>query len=78
MCQACEAAERSPNTGLYNAHCDGCKARAIARGTELWEASLAGKITPRYRDALERVFGERWRQGHDMVKRWVDQQKGQV
>lgn len=78
MCQACEAAERSPTSGEYRAHCDGCKARAIANGTELWEASRDGRITPRYRAALERVFGERWKQGHEMVKRWASRPQGRA
>lgn len=71
-CRHCEAAERNPHSGLYSSHCDGCKARAIANGTELWEASRDGQITPRYRAALEKVFGERWKQGHERVKHWLN------
>jgi hypothetical protein len=76
MCRQCEIAERKPNSWLYSASCDGCKARAIANGTELWEASREGHITPRYRAALERVFGERWKQGHEQVKRWASRREG--
>lgn len=78
MCHQCEIAERNPSSGLYAHDCDGCKARAIANGTELWEASRDGVITPRYREALERVFGDRWKQGHEQVKRWASRQQGKA
>ncbi len=71
-CDACATARSNPNTGRYNANCEGCKARAIARGTDLWEASRAGRITPAYRAALERVFCDRWKEGHELVKSWID------
>lgn len=33
--------------------------------------ALADEFTPAYRTTLERLFGERWRQGHSKVKDWT-------
>lgn len=75
-CRQCEIAQRNPLSGLYSASCDSCKARTIANGTDLYDAKRAGEMTPRYRDALEKVFGDRWQKGHEMVKKWASNQKG--
>ena len=81
MCEACEAAERSPTCGLYDARCDGCKARAIARGTDLFDARKLGDMTSTYRNALAKVFGDSQAQitkGHEMVKRWARRPQGRA
>ncbi len=74
-CTPCDIAEKDRKSGLYSASCDRCKARAISNGLELWEAQRCGKITPGYRDALKKVFGERWKDGHQLVKDWLSPTK---
>lgn len=76
MCDACDLAEQNPQTGRYNADCDECHARAIACGMEAFEASKCGRVTPRLKSALRRIWGENWESvGLVMVKRWASRQK---
>lgn len=76
VCEACQAAEKNPQTGRYSAHCDGCKARAVAHGRKAFDASAAGKMTPEYKQVLQRVFGDDWEAGHLRVKAWQKRIKG--
>ena len=69
-CTACEAAERNPHCGHFNAHCDDCTVRAVALSPQHLEAKKAGQITPTYRAMLEKVFGADWQAGHARVKAW--------
>lgn len=72
-CPACELAKQGQLTGKFHADCDGCKVRAVASGRELFQAQMAGHITPEYRALLIKFFGEeRWLAFHDRVKRWID------
>jgi len=80
-CDACAKASINPTSGRYAAHCDGCRARALANGRELFDSMSKGKQTPEYKEALGRVFGEGNEEaGHVRVKQWVrrirDHQKG--
>lgn len=70
-CESCLKAEQNPRTGYFSNGCDECNARAIANGMELFEASRAGKITGRYKQALQAVFGSDWEAGHQRVKMWA-------
>ena len=75
-CPSCQAAEKNPLSGLYQANCDSCKARAIANGMEVYESSKCGKVTPRLKTALQSVWGESWESvGLKMVKSWANRQK---
>lgn len=75
-CPSCQEAEKNPLSGLYQANCTSCKARAIANGIEAYEASKCGRVTPELRYALRKVWGENWESiGVVMVKRWADRQK---
>lgn len=74
-CEACQIAEQNPRTGRLNNNCDECNARALANVMELFEASRAGKITGRYKQALIAVFGDRWESGHLRVKHWAERIK---
>lgn len=71
-CPACTEAMRSPHSGMFQADCQDCTARALAHSPICFEAAQAGAITPAYRDALQFAFGEDWIAGHARVKRWVD------
>lgn len=74
-CDACTLAEAGELTGMYQHDCDGCKARSIAQGIDLFNAKKAGHMTPVYQDALKRVFGDQWEQGHELVKGWAKKLK---
>jgi hypothetical protein len=71
-CEACTEALRKPHSGMYFANCLDCTARMLAHSPQYWEASRAEAITASYGTALKAAFGERWKEGHSMVKRWAD------
>lgn len=71
-CPACQRANTKPNTGMIQAGCPGCTARDLARGPLYFESAQAGAITPTYRKALERAYGENWKEGHAQVKDWAE------
>lgn len=50
-CPECKAAEVGPHH-LFRSGCDGCKARAVARGPNFHASLRAGRLTQRYRDEL--------------------------
>lgn len=55
----------------YTNGCPECSARALAGSPEYFDASQANAITPRYRAALQRVFGGDWKAGHGRVQDWA-------
>jgi hypothetical protein len=57
---------------MYHANCLDCTARALARSPAYFDAAKAEAITASYGTALKAAFGERWKEGHQMVKRWED------
>jgi hypothetical protein len=70
-CTLCERAKANPRRDGGTPGCDGCKGRALAAlGGHAAEA-LADEFTPAYRNTLERLFGDRWKQGHAKVKDWT-------
>lgn len=79
-CEACENAENNPLTGRYRAGCQGCQARALANGHELFISRTMRVKSPEYAAALTRVFGEgNEHQGHERVREWfrkIQQAKG--
>lgn len=75
-CPACAMAESNPLTGMYRACCSQCKARALASGPELHAAVQAGDMTPEYKQALQRLFGDDWEAAHLRVKAWKKRLKG--
>jgi hypothetical protein len=75
QCQACAEAERNPNTGMYHADCRECSARALSASPQHFAASQAGALLPAYRDALQAVFGDGWKAGHERVKAWSQRRK---
>lgn len=75
-CPHCAAAEANPRIGLYAKGCESCQARALAHSHDLWESSRAGKLTDRYLDVLVSIWGDRWRDGHAMVKEWHKKMNG--
>jgi hypothetical protein len=53
-CEACkQAAERV--SAMFRDGCPGCMARSAARSPQFFEARQAGKLTPDYREMLQRL-----------------------
>jgi len=71
-CRACTDALADPRRDDYAARCDGCLARALAAIGGHIESVEAGAVTPQYRRALEKLFGDRWRAGDAEVRVWGD------
>lgn len=74
-CPGCRLAETEPCTVIAYAHCLGCDARAMASGRLYEQSASTGTITKEYRRALGQVFGDRWKDGHEMVKKWAGRMK---
>lgn len=62
-CAACTNAEAYPNADEFAAGCRSCDARALA--------VTRADLLEDYRGALDKVFGPAWRDGHQLVKRWL-------
>lgn len=69
-CEICAIAELKPDTGLVHAGCMSCEARGLARSPSFYEAAKAEAMTAQYRGALWALFGEKWQDGHELVKAW--------
>lgn len=74
-CPGCREARSNPRTHVMYLGCEGCESRALACSHPYEESSKAGAMTREYRKALGSVFGERWKDGHTMVKRWAEKMK---
>lgn len=73
-CHPCTRAEKNPLSGLQNANCPNCRARAFAHGQEMFEAEKVEKKTARYREALRVCFGEdkaAQDAGHKAAREWA-------
>lgn len=53
-CPDCTAASTAMHHG-FRAGCDGCRARALARGPYFFACKQAGKLNPLYLQQLERL-----------------------
>lgn len=74
-CKACETAQKNPRTGMFQAGCQECTARALASGIPFFESVRARQKLPAYQQALEQAFGDDWEQGHASVKEWAKRLK---
>lgn len=66
-CPQCSDAMRNPTWHLFKVGCMSCEARALA--------VTRADLVEDYRGAVERVFGERAKEGHRLVKEWVQRVK---
>lgn len=66
-CPSCTAAMRNPQADTFAAGCMSCEARALA--------VTRADLIEDYRGAVERVFGERAKEGHKLVKEWLQMVK---
>lgn len=74
-CTACTEAKVNAWSGAYRADCLECSARALSHSPTHFAAAQAGAITPAYRDALQAVFGDDWKAGHERAKAWASRRK---
>ena len=71
-CKACTSAREHPLSGYFEAGCQGCAARLIARMPEFFVASKESRITPEYRTVLQRLLPNLTQAAaHAAVKEWV-------
>lgn len=77
-CDACDLAQQDLKCGRYNADCEECQARSIANGYAVFEATQEGKVTPRLKELLIRVYGSRWERGLELVQKWRQREKEQA
>lgn len=78
MCEACDLTEKNPNSGRYNADCDGCKARSIALSPAFFQSMQAGRMTAEYKRLLTLAFGDVNESRHQQVKQWAERMKEQA
>ena len=72
MCQACDNARAHPHSGRFNAGCEGCAARSLARAPMFFRAAKEGRFTPEYRMALQQLLPKLTQQdAHALVKGWL-------
>lgn len=74
-CVGCRLAESDPHTHVVYMACRSCDARSLATWPEFRESVAAECITPAYRSALQRVFGQGWKEAHTEVRRWAERMK---
>lgn len=67
-CEDCHAAKARADHPIYRAQCRGCAVRSLACGPVFFQSGLDGSLSAPYRKALCGIFGDAWRQGHDLVK----------
>lgn len=71
MCQQCADAIADPRSEQFRAGCEGCTARALAATGAHLESKKLGRMTPVYRGALDKLFGDRAADGHKAVMEWA-------
>lgn len=69
-CLACKRAESAPRIDEFTAHCESCKARALAVTGAHLASKTAGKMTTDYLSALKAMFGQEWEPGALQVRAW--------
>ena len=66
-CPACASATRNPTADEFKSGCMSCQARALA----VTRADLLDD----YQGAARTVFGDKFKEGHALVKRWLQMVK---
>jgi hypothetical protein len=67
-CDYCTRAKSDADYPLYRAQCRGCAVRSLASGPVFHQSGLDGSLAIGYRKALASIFGDQWRNGHQLVK----------
>lgn len=66
-CPSCTEALRNPRADTFTSGCMSCQARALA----VTRADLIDD----YKGAVQKVFGDQHKQGHALVKEWLQRVK---
>ena len=66
-CKDCTEAESKSWHG-FSARCRGCHIRSLATCLPFFQSQQCSQITPAYRAALQKLFGDSWQEGHTEVK----------
>jgi len=66
-CPACQAAEQLPRVDSFTSGCISCKARAMA--------VTRADLLEDYQGAARRMFGDQVKEGHALVKQWLQRIK---
>jgi len=66
-CPACQAAEQLPRVDEFRTGCISCQARAMA--------VTRADLLEDYHGAARTMFGDRIKEGHAMVKQWLQRMK---
>lgn len=74
-CPGCRLADKEPTTVIAYSQCICCEARAMAVSRIYEQSALSGVMTKEYRKSLGQVFGDRWKEGHEIVKKWAQRMK---
>lgn len=66
-CPSCQAAQAQPNAAQFSPGCLSCEARAMA--------VTRADLLEDYTGAAKRMFGDRAKEGHALVKEWLHRMK---
>ena len=66
-CISCKRAEAHPTSNEFCADCLSCKARAMA--------VTRADLIPDYQTAARTIFGDKIKEGHALVKVWLQRMK---
>lgn len=66
-CPSCQAAQAQPNAAQFSPGCLSCEARAMA--------VTRADLLEDYTGAAKRMFGDRAKEGHALVKEWLQRIK---
>lgn len=69
-CRSCDLCLKDPRANEYTPRCFSCEARAVAAIGAHIESQALKVMTPHYRGVLEKIFGDRWKEGGAEVKNW--------
>lgn len=66
-CPACEHTEKHPKDDMFSPGCLSCQARAMA--------ATRADLLPDYQTAARTIFGDKIKEGHALVKVWLQRMK---
>lgn len=66
-CPSCQAAKDQPKAAQFSPGCLSCEARAMA--------VTRADLLEDYTGAAKRLFGDRGKEGHALVKEWLQMMK---
>ncbi len=76
-CAYDQAAQTSADYPFLRSQCRGCAIRSLAASPFFHAAGVSGRLNPEdsYTKALALIFGDGWRDGHQLVKAEFERNK---